>query len=52
MRGCQPGHRDPERGAADVVKAEVLAERDGSGVSAVFAANADLQIVVWRHGLR
>src|SRR3989449_1002851 len=40
----EPGYRDPERGARDVVQTDRVTELDACGVASVFAANADLEI--------
>src|SRR2546422_5108235 len=40
----EPGDRDPERGARDVVQSDRVTELDARGVASVFAANADLEI--------
>lgn len=40
LSSCQPGGRDSERGAADIIHPQVKAELDGSLFAAVFAADA------------
>jgi hypothetical protein len=42
MGSGQPGHRDPEGRAANIIEPGQVAELDGAGVAAVFAADADL----------
>src|SRR5207302_8110571 len=43
LRRGQSRHRDAERAARHVVQAQAVAQVDGVGVSAVLAADADLQ---------
>ena len=47
--GCppclQPGHGDPERGARDVVKADLVEEVDRIRVTTVLAADPAVQVV-------
>src|SRR6266487_2140141 len=44
LRGCEPREGDAIRRAADVVQAELVAERDARGLSPVLAANAELDV--------
>src|ERR1700693_1406784 len=41
---CQPGYRDSERAARDVVQAELVAEVDRVGGSPMLAADPDLHL--------
>ena len=45
LRRCQPGRQQTERGAGDVVQANLVAELDGLRIAAVLAANAHLEVV-------
>src|SRR5512145_3095376 len=49
--GLQPRDRDPERRAGDVVEARVVEEVDGVGVTAVLAADADVEVGAGRPAL-
>ena len=44
LRRGEPGDRDAERGAGDVVQAGAVAELDALGIAAVLAADADLEL--------
>ena len=44
LGGGQAGDWDSAWGAAYVVQADFVAEVDGLGIAAVFAADADLQV--------
>ena len=43
LRGGEAGDGNAERGAGDVVEADLVAELDGGGVAAVLAADTDVQ---------
>src|SRR6516225_10543859 len=45
LRGGEPRDRNAIRRAGDVVEADLVAERDGRGIAAMLAADADLQAV-------
>src|ERR1700730_11928444 len=44
LRRGQPRDRDAIRRAGNVIEPNLMTERDGSGIAAVFAANADLDV--------
>src|SRR5262249_45889732 len=44
----EPGDRNPERRAGNVIKTNLMAERNRGRVAAVLAADADLEIIACR----